>query len=201
MKKLLFSAFLLISMNIHAQDWGIGIRLGDPSGITLKKYMSSNALELSVGRTHLFNGRGWYDKGFNKWYNNKNFGYNDYDYVGYNSSVPLGIQIHYLFQKSITEVAEEEISGLDWYFGFGGQLRFQNYSYDYRYKLTNKSDWVYKTERVTDFDIGADGVIGLEYTFSGAPISVFLDMTLFMEIVDDPFRFWFQGGIGGRYNF
>ncbi|MBK6832505.1 MAG: hypothetical protein IPG92_18020 [Flavobacteriales bacterium] len=48
---------------------------------------------------------------------------------------------------------------------------------------------------------GADGVIGLEYTFSKVPISLFLDGTLFMEIFDDPFLFRPQAGTGARFRF
>ena len=78
----------------------------------------------------------------------------------------------------------------------------QTYTFDYRYKLFGSPEWYYaEGDRVTDIDIGADGVIGLEYTFNKIPLSLFVDATLFMEIVDQPFRFWFQGGIGARYNF
>ena len=50
-------------------------------------------------------------------------------------------------------------------------------------------------------DRGVDGVLGLEYTFSEAPLAVFLDATLFMEVFDNPFVFWPQVGLGIRYNF
>ena len=50
-------------------------------------------------------------------------------------------------------------------------------------------------------DFGLDGIIGLEYTFKDAPISVFADLNLFMELLDDPFLPFLQGGVGGRYNF
>ena len=195
-------SMLITSTNTYSQDWGIGIRLGDPSGITLKKYMDGKAFELSVGRSHVFNGKGYYDNRFNDWYYDKKFGYKDFQYSGFKSSTPISIQFHYLIQKGINKIADDDISGLEWYFGFGGQIRSQSYTYDYRYKLEGDSEWFYaEGEKVTDIDIGADGVIGLEYTFKNAPISVFVDATLFMEIIDNPFLFWFQGGIGGRYRF
>ena len=50
-------------------------------------------------------------------------------------------------------------------------------------------------------EVGADGVIGLEYTFVDAPVSIFLDGILFMEIIDDPFDFDFDAAIGIRYVF
>src|SRR5690606_3855269 len=130
------------------------------------------------------------------------FGYSDFQYRGYSASTPIGVQVHYLFRKSINTVADEQISGLEWYYGFGGQFRYQTYTYDYRYKLSGDPNWYYEAgERVTDVDIGVDGVIGLEYTVEDAPVSVFLDATLFMEVLDDPFLFRMQAGVGARYNF
>jgi len=201
MKRIIFIAVLTLSITAHSQNMGIGIRLGDPSGLTLKKYMGSNALEFSIGRTHLFYGNGWYDSHFNGWYQDQHFGYNDFQYLDYKASVPIGMQVHYLINKNIYKIGTEDIKGLQWYFGFGGQFRFRNYHYDYRYKVTNSSDWVYTKGSITDLDLGPDGVIGLEYKFDNAPISVFADATLFMEVVDNPFLFWFEGGVGVRYNF
>ncbi len=192
----------LISANTHGQEWGIGIRLGDPNGITIKKYMEGNALEFSIGRSHFFNGNGYYDNRFNDWYNDMKFGYNDFQYVNYKTSVPIGFQLHYLIQKPITTIGDDDIRGLAWYYGYGGQLRYQSYTYSYRYKLGGNPEWIYTTgQRVTDIDIGGDGVIGLEYTFEEAPITVFIDITLFIEVIDNPLLFWFQSGIGGRYRF
>ncbi|MBL4654076.1 MAG: SH3 domain-containing protein [Flavobacteriales bacterium] len=181
-------------------NWGIGIRLGDPSGISLKKYLNnSRSLELSVGRTSLLRNNKYYDKQFDNWYDNQKYGYKKFDYLGSKASTPLGVQVHYLFQQNLLE---DDIEGLQWYYGFGGQVRYQTFVYDYRYKVNGDDNWYYSTEnRVTNIDLGADGVVGLEYIIPNVPITVFADATLFMEIADNPFAFWFQGGIGGRYNF
>lgn len=197
------SALVLFSNNTMGQNnWGVGVRLGDPSGISIKKYTENNAIELSVGRTHWSARDNWYNNRFDDWYKDKKFGHHDFQYWGHKASTPIGVQLHYLFRKSINQVADESVRGLEWYYGFGGQFRYQTYSYDYRYKLDGDPNWYYNSgERVTDLDIGVDGVIGLEYTFEDAPISVFLDATLFMEVVDNPFLFWMQAGVGARYNF
>ncbi len=183
-------------------NWGIGVRLGDPSGITVKKYLPGNALEWSIGRTYVFSGREYYNDQFLDWYYDHNFEYTDFQYLGYQAYSPVGIQFHYLFRYPIDRIGEERVAGLEWYWGAGGQFRFQNYRYDYRYKPSGSNEWMYTTGRkVTDFDFGADGVIGLEYKFMDVPIAVFIDGTLFMEVVDDPFHFWLQGAVGARYLF
>lgn len=147
-------------------------------------------------------GKGWYDNRFNYWYEENRFGYKDFNYLGYKASVPIGIQVHYLFQKSLNSLGGENTAGLTLYYGPGVQFRTQSYHFDYRYKIEGNPDWYYVTgNRITDLDLGADGVIGLEYTFKELPVSVFADATLFMEVADNPFLFWFQGGAGARYNF
>gem|GEM_PF-567780 len=201
MKKLLVTALIFLSVSAYSQNFGVGFRFGDPSGITLKKYLGDKALEISFGRTGIFYGNNWYYNNFDHWYKHKHYNYEDLQYLNfYHLSPPLGLQVHYLYQKGI-KGTDSDVGVLDWYIGFGGQLSFQNYSYDYRYKIAGDPDWYYVTkERVTDIGIGADGVIGLEYKFI-APFAIFLDFTLDMEIYDDPFLFWGQGGIGARYNF
>ncbi len=180
-------------------NWGIGVRLGDPSGFTFKKYMGSNALELSVGRAHVIGRRGYWNTHYQSKWNTKyyNSSYKKIDYLGYTSSSPLGVQLHYLWQKNIASA-----EGLSWYYGLGGQFAFQSIRYQYRYQLTGTDTWIYDNSGTSvDIDFGADGVVGLEYGFSNVPISIFLDFTLFMEVYDNPFVFWYQSGIGARYNF
>ncbi|MHB1279508.1 MAG: hypothetical protein ACYC1Q_14060 [Bacteroidia bacterium] len=200
---LLGSVLLAAGNGVFAQDtWGVGVRLGDPSGISIKKYTGKNALELSIGRTYVWGYRNWYNDRFHDWYIDQHYPYKDFQYIGYRSSGPLGVQLHYLFNNPIKNVGKEDLSGLQWYYGIGAQFRFQTYDFDYRYKLDGDPDWHYaKGERVTNIDLGVDGVLGLEYRFKTAPFSVFADVTLFMEVIDDPFLFWSQGGLGVRYNF
>lgn len=203
MKKLLFITALVITTAVSGQNnWGLGVRLGDPSGLTIKKYMSKTALELNVGRTNWLYGNGWYNGRFYSWYKAERLGYKEFEYVGYRTTMPASVQLHYLFRKGINKVGEETVNGLEWYWGFGAQFAYQRYYYDYRYKLDGDPYWHYATGGyVSDIDLGADGVLGLEYTFKEAPISLFLDMTLFMEVVDEPILLNLQGGIGARYNF
>ena len=143
---------LLTSTETHGQNeaWGLGLRIGNPTGITAKRYLgASNAVEVALGT---------------------NYNSGGFELLG-----------HYLFHFPINNAP-----GLDWYYGFGGQLQ------TYDRNEGNRDD---------DFEIGADGVIGLEYVFADAPVSIFLDGILFMEIIDDPFDFDLDAGIGVRYNF
>jgi hypothetical protein len=205
---LVVSLFILIlPISVFAQkgkssqpDFAAGVRLGDPSGISLKKYFNNNAHELSIGRSYLFyGGPGYYDRRFDKWYKDWYRDYPTYKevhYVGYARSFPISFQLHYLFQKEL-----KGVDNLKWYWGLGPQLRYQTYYLDYEYKLEGNPRWIRGRERVSDIDLGIDGVAGLEYQMADLPISFFGDVTVFMEVADNPFTFWLQGGIGVRYNF
>ena len=162
---------LLAALSCFSQEynWGIGLRVGDPMGITVKKYLQNDqALELNVGRAFYW----WGYKSRFKVCNDPNF--KDCNFLGYpRSRAALGIQGHYLFHKDIVEV-----EGLQWYYGLGAQLRFNRY--EYRYKLEGSNKWIYATK--PEFDVGGDAVIGLEYLIPGVPIAVFTDVNIFVEI-------------------
>ncbi|MGY6560969.1 MAG: hypothetical protein ACXITV_02570 [Luteibaculaceae bacterium] len=180
----------------------IGLRLGDPSGITYKNYFSNDrALEINVGRGHVFPGRRFYNNRFNSW-NGINPNHVNVSFVGYQSVLPLAIQVNYHIHNPINRIGELDTRGLSWYYGFGAQLRVNTYRFIYRYQPEPGSPFFVNTSgTVTEFDLGASGILGLEYKLANAPISFFLDLNLFLEIVDDPFRLWLQNGIGARYHF
>ena len=130
-------------------EWGIGIRGGDPTGVSVKKYLGGNALELTVG-TLPFDNNG------------------------------ISLFVHYLFHLPAQKIGKRDnIKGLDWYFGAGGQIKSFSGS----------------------VDLGIDGTVGAEYLFQNVPISVFLDVIIYVELVDDPLDIDLDAGIGVRYNF
>ncbi len=187
----------LLPIHSLAQGWGVGFRLGDPSGLTVKKYWSGHAFEVNLGRTHFFGSDNYYHDHYDHWYNDQDFNHNAHEFLSYRANPALALQAHYLIQKAV-----KNAPGLDWYYGFGGQLRSQRYWYSYRYKPAPGNDWVMVNEEsITEVDLGLDGVIGLEYNFEKAPVSLFVDANLFLEIVDNPFVFWPQFGLGARFRF
>ena len=197
--KILLLFALLSGINAYAQDyqWGIGLRVGDPTGISVKKYLSNtNAVELNIGKTAFFINDAYFRDRFNLC---NNVTYTDCKFDGFRGVSAIAIQGHYLFNYDFSGI---DIGKLQWYFGFGPQLRFYSYLYDYKYKLNGSNDWIQvRSEKATEIDIGVDGVFGIEYAFEGFPVSVFLDIDLFIEIFNNPFFFYGQGGLGARYSF
>ena len=202
MKKILTTLFilscfgLLFGQSEDARTWGLGLRFGDPTGLTFKKYASRTAWEFNIGRTHLWYGNGWYNNHFDYWYDKKNYPHYAVFYTGFKAGIPMGLQAHYLFLNPIT--TSEGL--LEWYYGAGVQARYRSVTYEYEYLSTASSTWQQGRDTYVDIDLGIDVVIGLEYTFKAAPLSVFLDFGTSMEIVDQPFYFWGIGGAGLRYN-
>jgi hypothetical protein len=108
MKKIALLLFAVcLAFAAHAQrNWGVGLRFGEPSGVTAKKYFSeSSGLELSVGTGGYIyrpsRGNGRYQQG------------------------GLAVMVNYHIMHDIGEV-----DGLQWYFGFGGTMKVREYYYD-----------------------------------------------------------------------
>jgi hypothetical protein len=75
------------------------------------------------------------------------------------------------------------VENLNWYFGFGGHIG----SYD--------------ADKLSSTIIGIDGVLGIEYNFSEAPINIGLDWMPVFNIVGDS-NFWGdRGALSIRYIF
>lgn len=183
------------SNSSYDRNWGIGLRVGDPAGLSVKKYSGNNAWELNIGRTAYWGRYSYYDAFYD---------YDDYELYSkvefHNHWVDraLGIQLHYLWQNDLNL---DGLSGLQWYYGLGGQIKSIAVRYHYKYEdqWGNKHDNFYSTANF--INLGLDGIIGLEYTFQTVPLSIFTDINLFVEVYRNLFNIHPQGGIGIRYNF
>ncbi|KAA9332697.1 hypothetical protein [Adhaeribacter soli] len=167
---------------------GLGIKAGDPTGLSAKFYRKNTDIEVVVGRPYYFSGRYHSEAYFRKrFYKNDKYKY--YSYSTYEASNPVALQVHFLKSKA-TKSAKE----LKWYLGLGPQLRAHKIEYHYYDEYRR---WY--SDSYTNIDLGVDGVLGLEYTFSDLPLSIFADVNLFLEVVDNV-NLYLQGGVGVRYN-
>jgi hypothetical protein len=174
MKKLiaLFVCMLALGIahiNAQQKEWAIGLRLGDPSGLNIKKYFGrGNAFDLNIGSYGNFYGR---SRGYRG---------------GYYGNAGIAIMGNYLWQKDITNA-----NGLTWYYGLGGMFSSR------RYYVYDSSRRVY----TSNVALGATAMVGLEYFIPNTPISIFGDISAYVEIVPAPFWMNLPVGIGGRFNF
>jgi hypothetical protein len=185
---------LLVVGESHAQyrrgyNNSIGVKVGSPLGVSYKTYFyGRRAIEFVLGTTP----EGWYDS----YYRNKFDRYDEFDgtvYDGHVIDYSVAAQGRMLFHYDFPQ----RIEGFEWYWGVGGQLRVSGAEYRYtlpedqRTRFTNKSD----------FALGGDAIAGIEYVIPDVPLTAFADVNLFMELLDNPFSFRVQGGIGIRYDF
>ncbi|MBL6446172.1 hypothetical protein JMN32_07625 [Fulvivirga sp. 29W222] len=177
---------------------GIGVKLGDPFAVTYKFYATKNfAVAIDFGSA----ASGLYNK-----YHRDNF-------INYSAtdSVLGSESISYLGHKVKSEWVSEGkllyhhdasklLSGLQWYIGAGWQLRQLNIEYEYFLEINSNENELGKFD-VNRFTMGPTGALGLEYAYFELPVSAFLEIEMFSDMVEDPGWIRFQGGVGIRYVF
>jgi hypothetical protein len=190
MKKIIAIIFSFITVTTIAQTQGIGVRLGEPMGITYKKYLGkTHAVEFGIGTS----GPGWRQAYYENSFDNLNK-FENYDYRSHQVKSTVYLQARYLIHNAIYV---QDLEGKwDWYWGAGAVLKAAKVRYRY-----NDTEPPYDESEIhNDVDLGPEGIIGMEYTFEEVPLTVFGEVSLMLEIVD---RVTFQpfAGAGVRYNF
>jgi hypothetical protein len=170
---------------------GIGIRLGEPTGITYKNYFTkTRAFELGLGTAS----SGWNSNYYQKSFHDRS-GYNGYNYTSHNVDNIVYFQARYLLNY---DLPIEGVEGkFDWYWGVGAVLKLARVNYYYQNELPPYPAY---TDRRTDIDFGPEGVGGVEYHFEDLPITLFVDVSLMIEVADHLGVRAF-GGTGARYTF
>lgn len=153
----------------QAQSTGLGLRIGESTGFTLKKYFNNgHAFEISAGATGYFYNRG-YKAG--KW-----------------ESGGLALMGNYVVQIPVPEA-----EGLEIYVGGGGSAKLRSFRYN--------SGFGEGLETATRISFALNGVAGVEYHFSDAPVTLFLDVIPYIEVMPYIARPGLDGGLGARFNF
>jgi len=191
-KYFILLAFLFVGYLSFAQKQGIGLRLGDPVGLTYKKYLPRNhAFEFGIGGASPQWHRTYYQNSFDEYSQ-----YDNYRYIGHTVESTVYLQARYLFHYNIPVEGME--GKLDWYWGAGGMLKIAKIKYKYQDLENNPAT---RTDVKTDIDIGPEGILGLEYFFEDIPLTVFGEASLLVELADRPGSVRAFGGLGLRYMF
>lgn len=172
----------------------IGIRLGDPMGISYKRYLPTNkALEFVLGSgVH-----GWY----RSYYKNSFDHFSRYDdarYLSHRVESTVTLLGRYLFHYNIPMDPPASEGTVEWYWGIGAMLRSAKVRYHYQEDAPPQR---VRNDTRTDITFGPEGIIGMEYTFEDIPLTLFGEFSLLIEIADRPGAVKFSGGTGARVNF
>jgi hypothetical protein len=191
MKKSLLLFFVLFYISASAQHQGIGLRVGDPSGITYKRYLpnSLHALEFALGSTQPGRNQSYYQNSFDE--------YDKFDNMIYQShSVESTLYLQGRYLKQYPFPIEGVEGSFEWYWGIGALFKIAKVNYRYR-----DTDANFYRDVVTDVDFGPEIPLGMEYTFQDVPLTVFSELSIVIELTDRPGILLLKGAVGIRYNF
>jgi hypothetical protein len=197
MKRLAFGIFALLlcsSTIAQKKDNQIGLRIGEPMGISFKRTLSSKkyAVEFILGTASSRVSSRYYKDAYDDLVE-------DYQYFSYQShkvSDILYLQARFVRQKHISW---DEVPGsFHWYYGGGIVFKSADVKYTFKEKFF---PFEYDSDKYHDIDFGPEGIVGIEYTFKDVPVSVYTEFDLLIEMADQmgyirPFT-----GIGVRFNF
>ncbi len=191
MKFYITLSLLLISFLGFSQDQSIGLRLGKPSSVTYKKFVSrSHAFEVSLGSVPSDWGNSYYINSFSDYGS-----YDTYRYQNHQVQSTLYIQGRYLVHYPLQV---EDLTGkVVWYWGLGGLFKTAKVQYRYH---DQDAPYAPGTDIMNDIDFGPEAVLGLEYTFQDAPLTVFVEGSFMLELLDRPLTPQTFGAMGVRYN-
>jgi hypothetical protein len=102
---ILFSLLFTTKASAQSDAWGVGLRFGSPTAVTIKRYISTrNALDINIGTGPY----AVYDNTYGAYHNNG-----------------FSIMVNYLWRKNI-----KNAPGLQYYYGLGGMVSARSYYYD-----------------------------------------------------------------------
>lgn len=187
----LISLLIIVAASAHAQQQGIGLRLGLPTGITYKRFLSDfKAVEFGLGTTPNNMDNRYYKNSFKHMSRYDKYNYNA---VNVSSSVYMQARMLFHYDLDVTDVEGK----FQWYWGAGAMLKFAKVDYWY-FNPANNNEYLH--DKRTDVDFGPEGIFGVEYTFEDLPLSLFAETSLQLEFVDR-FTFRLFAGTGARYRF
>ena len=177
---------------------GFGFKLGDPFALTYKFYFTKHfsiAADLGKASSGLYNR--YYHEKFGEYVAKDTLSSNaslsfltskvKYDWVG---------ELKVLYAIDATKIA----AGLRFYVGLGVQSKNTKLQYDYLYSNGTLENQFGRFER-SRFTLGQTTVAGIEYSYFHIPVSAFMEMELFTDVMTDPGWMRVQGGVGLRYVF
>lgn len=176
---------------------GIGFKMGDPFALTYKYYPNKHwsfAADGGKAASGLYNK--YYRNAFGNYLPDTLNGGKTIKYLAHKANTDWFAEAKFLYQWD----AEKISKGLQLYAGAGLQWRKTKLTYDYLYE-----DGLFESKlgkfSESRFTYGAIGVLGFEYSYFSLPISAFIEVEWFTDLLLDPGYQRFQGGVGLRYVF
>ncbi|MCW5910257.1 MAG: hypothetical protein KIT62_04240 [Cyclobacteriaceae bacterium] len=178
---------------------GIGFKMGDPLALTYKFYPNKNwafAADGGKAASGLYNK--YYRNAFETYLPDSLSDVQSISYLSHKANSDWFLEAKFLYQWDAGKISK----GLQFYAGLGWQWRSTRLTYDYLYEDTGPSQESNLRKFTRDrFTYGPVGVLGFEYSYFSLPISAFIEIEWFTDVLLDPGYQRFQGGVGLRYVF
>jgi hypothetical protein len=176
---------------------GIGVKLGDPFALTYKFYPSkqwSFAVDAGKAASGLYNN--YYRSIFNSLLPDTLGKDQAVKYLTHSLNFDWFLEAKFLYQWD----AEKISKGLQLYAGLGWQWRNSTLQYDYIREIDRVES---KFGKFTEnrFTYGPVVLVGFEYSYFSLPVSAFIEVEMFTDVLIDPGFQKLQGGVGLRYIF
>ena len=179
---------------------GLGIKLGDPFAITYKYYFNKTfAIAADVGKASSGLYNRYFREKFDEYVVTDTFSTSDASIEYYTHKVMSDLigEVKLLYHIDASKIS----TGLQVYIGAGWEWKNTKLQYDYTYRgSATDPDKFGRFER-TRFTMGPQAVIGIEYAYFKIPISAFMELEYFSDIMADPGWSRVEGGVGLRYIF
>ncbi|MCK6616948.1 MAG: hypothetical protein L6Q51_04825 [Cyclobacteriaceae bacterium] len=177
---------------------GLGVKLGDPFAVTYKYYASKHfSLGIDAGRSASGLYSRYYREIFPEFINTDTLGpMQSIEYMTHRVNSDWVAELRALYHIKADRLSQ----GLQLYAGLGWEFRKLNISYDF---FVNDGPLENKVERITvdRFTYGIQATIGIEYSYFSLPVSAFMELDLYNDLLKSPGYRRIQGGVGLRYVF
>ncbi|HEY3430847.1 MAG TPA: hypothetical protein VGK39_09235 [Cyclobacteriaceae bacterium] len=178
---------------------GIGVKFGDPFAFTYKYYPNKHlGIAVDFGRS----ASGLYSKYYSSFFPD----YTEPDTLDTGAGESVSYYSHKVKSDWVGEVkflyhfsAEKVSPGLQAYSGLGWEFRSLNITYDYQVQSGPENQ--IESMNVSRFTQGVQIVAGIEYSYFKLPISAFMELEYYIDVMKDPGWRKLQGGVGLRYIF
>lgn len=177
---------------------GIGFKLGDPFAITYKYYPNKHlGIVADFGKSASGLYSRYYTEMFKKDYTRPDT-LDDGESVDYYSHK---VRFDWVGEiKLLYHINAERISpGLQIYTGLGWEVR--SLTINYNYQVISASENKIKEIEKNRFTQGVEAVLGVEYSYFKIPVSAFMELEYYIDVMKDPGWRKVQGGVGLRYVF
>lgn len=179
---------------------GVGFKLGDPFALTYKFYPNQRwGIAVDVGKAS----SGLY----NRYYIQKFDEYAEASTADTVTYLSHRVKSDYIGEVKVLYHIDAKVlsPGLMMYVGAGWEWKSTKLQYSFTYDTSPSSGSTVRNEidRIerSRFTQGPQVVLGIEYSYFQLPISAFMEVEYFQDVVADPGWRKFEGGVGLRYIF